>query len=1021
VTTRRQATAPAKKAAARKTTGTATARTGAAKAAATEPATSAPPSKKKTSAKKVAAKEATARKVAAKKTASAPAAAKRAAPARKAAAKTSRPRKAAAGTSTATTPAETPPSPQTSDATPTAGSSSLARYWAKRDFSKTPEPREGRGDTAPGELAFVIQKHAATRLHYDFRLEWQGVMLSWAVPKGPSYDPKVKRMAVQTEDHPISYNRFEGTIPKGQYGAGTVIVWDRGTWEPLADPARGLVDGKLVFRLHGEKMHGAWELIRIRKPGEERQDPWLLFKKHDEHERPSAEYDVVTALPDSVLRGPPSGAKDVAGPTQRGASASASASASRPGSDSGTEAEPAHRPRRGARADATTGDSAGDGPTGARPAPLPATLAPQLATLVTAAPARGDWIYEIKFDGYRVMTRIEHGVPHCITRGGHDWSDRMPHLVRDLAALGLDSAWLDGEIVVLGEHGLPDFNALQNAFDGRRTGRIQYFLFDLPYLDGHDLRAVPLRERRALLKALLDAKGGGALRYSEDFPGDAASVLGSADRLGLEGVMAKRADAPYASGRSEAWLKLKCRRRQEFVIGGYTDRGLDENAAEIGSLLLGVYDDDGHLVPAGNVGTGWDGKTAAALKQALLPLARATTPFHGPSKRGRWSTRAAGSERWVAPERVAEVSFADWTPDGHVRHAVFVALREEKPAREIRRERAAAPPGGAAAAPAGALAAEPARAAARTGSRTGTGTGARTGAGVKVTHPERVIDASTGTTKLDLVRYYESVADFMLPHLVGRPCSLVRGPSGIGGELFFQKHAEKLRIPELRDLDAALWPGHEPLLEVPTARALAGAAQMNVIEFHTWNAKVKAIDRPDRVIFDIDPGEGVAWKQVQEAAEVLHRFLDELGLEAWLKTSGGKGLHVVVPLTPRDDWDTVKGLSQAVVQHLARVLPQRFVAKSGGSNRVGRIFVDYLRNGHGATTAAAYSARARPGLGVSMPVPWDALGGLKSGAHWTIATAREHLSFQTDDPWAGYWKKRQTLRRAIDRLGLAGS
>ena len=828
----------------------------------------------------------------------------------------------------------------------------LARYWAKRNFGVTSEPRGEAADARQRgkALSFVIQKHHASRLHYDFRLELDGVLLSWAVPKGPSYDPSDKRMAIHVEDHPLSYGSFEGTIPPKQYGAGTVIVWDNGTWEPKVDPHAGLKEGKLVFALHGHKMAGLWELVRIAKPGD-RQEAWLLFKKKDAYAKPHAEYDVLSALPDSVITKPPKQPED----------------------DDSTA------------------------PAGALKAPMPRKLEPQLATLATAAPGRGEWSWEIKLDGYRLMTRIEHGKPQLITRGGHDWTGKMPRLANAIGALGIDSAWLDGEIVVLGENGLPEFNALQNAFDSRHTADIVYFLFDLPYFEGYDLRKVPLASRRRLLRQFLDdtldPRTSGPLRFSADFDADAASIMHSAARMGLEGAIAKRKDSIYESRRTDTWLKLKVRQRQEFVIAGYTERSSGE--AEIGSLLLGVHDDAGGLVYVGNVGAGWSAAAAAKLLKALKKLAVDSPPFASKAvpERGRWTTREVGIERWVEPTLVAEVEFADWTPDGHIRHAKYLALRTDRATSGIVRERSITPPV-AASAPGGSV------------------------AGVKVSNPERVIDASTGITKLELVRYYESVAEWMLPHLKGRPCSLLRGPSGIEGQLFFQKHSDTLHLPEVKELDPALFPGHAALLEVPTVTALIGAAQMNVIEFHTWNSTVKRIDQPDRLVFDLDPGDGVRWDRVQEAALLTHTMLLELGLESWLKTSGGKGLHVVVPLTPKHDWDTTKDFAKAVVEHLARVIPERFVAKSGPKNRVGKIFVDYLRNSHGATTAAAFSARARPGLGVSMPIAWDDLKALKRSDQWTVRTAREHLSFQTADPWAGYWTKRQTLSAAMKRLGF---
>ena len=642
----------------------------------------------------------------------------------------------------------------------------LARYWSKRNFAVTSEPR---GDVAASgaELAFVVQKHHASRLHYDFRLELGGVMLSWAVPKGPSYDPTDKRMAIHVEDHPLSYNSFEGTIPPKQYGAGTVIVWDNGTWEPTIDPQQGLKDGKLVFALHGHKLFGLWELVRIAKPGD-KQDAWLLFKKRDRHAKPRSEYDVVSALPDSVIAKP---------------------------------------------LKATTTNSAG--PTDAVKAPLPATLAPQLASLASAAPTSGAWSWEIKLDGYRLMARIDDGKARLITRGGHDWSAKMPALVKAVQSLGLKSAWLDGEIVVLGKAGTPEFNALQNAFDRSRTESIDYFLFDLPYFEGHDLRATPLVQRRQLLKQLLDEHPHEHLRFSADFDADAASILESARRMGLEGVIAKRKDAPYESRRTETWLKLKNKLRQEFVVAGYSDRSSGE--AEIGSLLLGVHDDGGQLVYVGNVGTGWDAKTAAKLKTQLKKIEVAASPFGSkPLHQHRWAVRDPAAQHFVKPTLVAEVEFSDWTPDSQIRHAKFLGLRIDKDPKTVKRENAVMPEG-------------PALVTA----------GSSIVGGIKVSHPERVIDASTGITKLELVRYYESVAEWMLPHLKGRPCSLVRGPSGVGGELFFQKHIESLQITGIKELDAALWPGHASLLEVPTKQ---GTDRRGADERH----RVSYVERDDK-------------------------------------------------------------------------------------------------------------------------------------------------------------------------------
>ena len=828
----------------------------------------------------------------------------------------------------------------------------LQHYRDKRDFGKTPEPKGTRAK-AGRQLSFVIQKHDATRLHYDFRLELDGVLLSWAVPKGPSFDPADKRMAVRTEDHPLSYGSFEGTIPAGQYGAGEVIVWDRGTWEPVGDPHAGLRAGKLAFRLAGEKLVGLWELVRMHN-SRDRKEAWLLFKKRDADARAHAEFDVVTAMPDSVLAKP--------------------------------QRSPAAKPAPAQAVDALAQ---------AKKARLPKELAPQLATLAADIPTSGRWVYEIKFDGYRLLTRFDKGVPRLYTRNGHDWTAKMPRLAKELAALKLDSGWLDGEVVALDAEGVPNFNALQNAFDHSDTQALSYFLFDVPFFEGRDLRELPLTARRDLLEKWLAGHAGEHVRFSTAFDADAASLLSSACRMNLEGLIAKRADAPYRSERSTSWLKLKCHQRQEFVVGGFVDRA---NAkAEIGSLLLGVHDEQGRLMPVGGVGTGWDTAAARDLHRRLSRIETAESPFSQalpPAKHSRWSRRVEGAEHWVKPQLVVEVAFGGWTPAGQIRHASYLSVRSDKPATAITRESAVKPSSSARRRRAGPAA----------------------GAAPAISHPERVVDASTGLTKLDLVRYYDSVADWMLPHLKGRPVALLRGPSGIAGTLFFQKHGAKTAIPGIRVLDASLSPGHEPLLEIATREALLGAAQMNVIEFHTWNSRVQHIEKPDRIVFDLDPGEGVTWAQIQEGAVLVRSMLQHLELESWLKTSGGKGLHVVVPIAPRWHVDKVKSLSQAVVVHLAKTIPARFVAKSGPSNRVGKIFVDYLRNGEGATTVAAFSARARPGLGVSMPIAWEQLDSLKSSAEWTIASARDHLSLQKADPWSAYGAAKQSLREALRML-----
>jgi bifunctional non-homologous end joining protein LigD len=793
----------------------------------------------------------------------------------------------------------------------------LAPYKKKRNFSATPEPPEG-GEPGGDALQFVVQKHWASRLHYDLRLEIDGTMKSWAVPKGPSLDPADKRMAVQVEDHPIAYNSFEGQIPPKQYGAGRVILWDRGYWQPVGDPAEGYRAGKLKFTLHGHKLRGQWTLVRMNGRDAERQPPWLLIKERDGLERPAHTFSVVDAMPDSVAA-----LKQIA-------------------------------------------------------APLPAKLAPQLATLVDGPPAdTSGWIWELKFDGYRLMARVEGGVARLYTRNGNDWTARMPLLAQAVASLPLKSGWMDGEVVMPDAAGVPDFQALQNAFDTEATDALLYYVFDMPFANGDDLRDRPLVERRERLGKVVNAAPAACIRFSEAFDATPSDLISSARELGFEGVIGKRKDGAYVSRRSSDWIKLKCGLRQEFVIGGYTDP--QGSRTGFGSLLLGVHDADGTLRYVGNVGTGFSQTLLAQLHDTLQKLRAPKSPFENPKAIGK---RA----HWVKPRLLAEVSFAEWTQDRRIRHAVFKGLRSDKPAQAIRQEK-------------------PAHAGA-----------------VRVSNADRVIDQSTGTTKGDLVRYYATVAPLLMPHLSARPTALVRAPDGVEGEMFFQKHWDLERskgvkgLKGLRELPPSLYPDHPPLLEVGSAEGLESAAQMNTVEFHTWNARKDNIDRPDRITFDLDPGEGVSWEHVLEGATLVRLMLTELGLPAFLKTSGGKGLHIVVPIKRLHGWEAVKGFSRDVVQHLASTLPQRFVAKSGPKNRVGKIFVDYLRNGLGATTASAWTARARPGMGVSVPVAWDELGTLTGGAHWTVPSVGRRLR-TGNGPWQGYGQAAVSLSAAIKALG----
>ncbi|MBC3419549.1 DNA ligase D [Pseudomonas sp. RW3S2] len=818
----------------------------------------------------------------------------------------------------------------------------LQEYHRKRDFNATSEPlgKHAKPRSAHA-LQYCIQKHDASHLHYDLRLELDGTLKSWAIPKGPSLDPKVRRLAVHVEDHPLDYANFEGHIPDGHYGAGDVIVWDRGIWEPEGDPRQAYAKGKLRFRLQGEKLSGVWNLFRTQLAGKKEQ--WMLVKSGDGRARSEAEYSIVEALPDSVL------------------------------------SERSLPPRRPAK---TT--SASPRKHKARAKALPDKLQPQLATLVDSPPS-GDWRYEIKFDGYRILARIDGDDVRLFTRNGHDWSAKMPRQVEALKALGLDAAWLDGEMVVVDDNGVADFQALQNAFDTEHDERITYYLFDLPWLGREDLRELPLKARRDTLSRLLEDNASPVLRYSADFEEPVDSLLDSACRLELEGLIGKRADSPYVGRRSSDWIKLKCKQRQEFVIVGYTDPKGSRHG--FGALLLALHDhDSSELRYAGKVGTGFSAATLDSILARLKPLRTAKAPLPSPL-----TGAEARGVHWLKPHLLAEVAYAQMTREGIVRHAVFHGLRDDKPATAIDLEKAM-----------------PAKRAAQPQPE-----GLDT---LRLTHPDRVVDATIGATKRQVAEYYAQVADWLLPQLKDRPVALVRAPDGLAGELFFQKNAGQLHIPKVLSYSKAQ--AGQAAMVLNRADSLLGAVQMNTLELHTWNATNKDFDKPDRFVLDLDPDPALPWKAMLEATQLTLTLLDELGLKVFLKTSGGKGIHLVVPLTRRAGWDEVKDFSHALVEHMAALFPDRLSAVSGPKNRVGRIFIDYLRNGKGATTVAAYSLRAREGLPVSVPIWREELSQLKGADQWNIGNLHERLA-QVDDPWSEMARTRQSITaRMRKQLGI---
>ncbi|WP_430441351.1 DNA ligase D [Shinella sp.] len=840
----------------------------------------------------------------------------------------------------------------------------LDTYRQKRNFKSTSEPR-GRKARKSGH-SFVIQKHDATRLHYDFRLEMDGVLKSWAVTRGPSLVPSEKRLAVHVEDHPLAYGDFEGTIPKGEYGGGTVIVWDRGTWEPIGDARKAYAKGHMEFTLDGEKLHGRWHLVRMHgKPGEKREN-WLLIKADDEFAAVEGEDDLLDERPESVKTG--RDIEDVAG--------------EEPGwsSKTGRIRKLSRKAKERKQEEATVEAPDPSGIKGARKAKLPGFLPPTLATLATSPPAGERWLHEIKFDGYRLQARIEAGRVKLLTRSGLDWTKKFGKaVVSALAALPVGTALIDGELVVETVAGASDFSALQADLSAGRDDRFTFYLFDLLHLGGYDLTRLPLEARKALLEKLVPGMQG-ILRYSGHFDENGALVLRHACRLSLEGVVSKLRDAPYREGRSKSWIKSKCSARQEFVIGGYAPSTVSRQA--IGSLVLGVYR-NGKLEPVGRVGTGFSAPVAADLFKRLSRMRTDESPF------GRKLTaEEARQARYVRPELVAEVEFSAWTGDGHLRHASFRGLREDKPAKEVVAEM---PKSKTAAAP---KAEKPPR---------------RT---VRLTHPDRVYWPDEGVTKEGLADYYTEVWRYIAPHIVGRPLALLRAPTGIEGQTFFQKHAWKGMTAKIIEVQDPANKDDEPYVAIEDLDGLVSLVQSAALEIHPWGSTLNDWERPDRIIMDLDPGEGVEWQAIIDAAEETRRRLEAAGLEAFVKTSGGKGLHVCAPLKPSARWPAVKAFCKAIADAMAKDSPDKYVSTITKSKRRGKILIDYLRNQRGMTAVAPYSTRARPGAAVSMPLAWEELSADIGPAYFTVKNTPARLQALSADPWADFRKAAVPLQAA---------
>jgi bifunctional non-homologous end joining protein LigD len=805
----------------------------------------------------------------------------------------------------------------------------LADYVRMRDFKKTSEPAGGTVKDAGG--MFVVQKHAATRLHYDFRLEHGGVLMSWAVPQGPSLDPKVKRLAMRTENHPIEYGSFEGVIPKGEYGAGAVIIWDTGKVQWLLDPDEGMAKGELKFVLAGDRLQGEFHMVKIKPREGERGNPWLLFKSKDAFAGPE---DPVARSVTSVVSGRT--IEDV-----------------RSG---------------GARVWSKGGERA---PKAAKP-PKWAFVEPALATRVEKAPPSDAWIHEIKYDGYRIQAAVSGDSVRLYTRTGLDWTGKFQSVADALAALNLKDVLLDGEVAVAQANGKTDFSALQKSLENGVAKGVSYFVFDLLADGPKDLRKTPLSERKQRLEKLL-VKAKAPIRVSPHFDGNGPAVLDAFREQGLEGVVSKKASSTYQSGRSNSWLKVKLVNEQEFVIIGYQP-SLKGRAF---AALMMADREGGKLKYRGNVGTGFNDKTLASLQEKLSKLERTKPALTVPRE-------AAKGAKWVEPELVAQVRFAEFTGEGAIRHGVFLGLRGDKAAKDVQAEQAAP--------------------------------SMRTR--VRLTHPAKVLFPESGVTKAELAAYLDMAADRMGAHLFGRPVSLVRAPDGVGKQTFFQKHAMKGMPKEIKLIDIAESDGKpEEYITLPDATAIVSAAQISALEFHLWGSKNKDLEHPDRLIFDLDPDEDLDFQIVKRAAFDIKALLESADLTSFAMITGGKGIHIVLNVKPKLEWDEFKQFAGDVAEQIAALDPKRFVANMSKAKRKGRIFIDYLRNGRGATAIAPYSPRARGTAPIAVPVSWDELKTIPAASVFKLKDMQARLS--EPDPWVDYAKSAVSITKATRaKLGI---
>jgi len=872
----------------------------------------------------------------------------------------------------------------------------LSTYRKKRDFEKTREP-SGEASVAPAKRRrFVIQKHDATRLHYDLRLEFDGVFKSWAVTRGPSLDPHDKRLAVEVENHPLDYGDFEGTIPKGQYGGGTVMLWDRGYWEG-DDPDKGFKKGDLKFTLDGGKLHGSWVLVRMRhdRNGGKRTN-WLLIKHRDEFAR-EGEDNTILEEDKSVASGRTM--EQIAAGKGRAPKPFMLAKAGRGKADAVWDSN------RGEAAEARASTKAVSAAKAKKVSGMPDFVAPELCTAVERPPSGAGWGHEIKFDGYRVQLRIEGGEATLKTRKGLDWTDKFASVAKEAGAL--PDAMIDGEIVALDHEGHPNFSSLQAAIADGKTEKLIFFAFDLLFADGMDLRRLPLRERKARLEALLEARKAKAkcIRYVEHFEVDGDAMMQSVREMSLEGIISKKLDSAYHSGRTESWTKAKARAGQEVVIGGWKT-----TSGKFRSLMAGVYRGD-HLVFVGVVGTGFGQDTVKRIMPTLKANASDKNPFGGAN-----APRKARDVHWLKPELVAEIEFAGWTADGNIRQAAFKGLRQDKSPREVKAEM---PKMTSIAQPVATKA--PAQRGRPGASHRSEGNGKSAEVmGVVISKPDKELwpdgGDGEGVTKLDLARYFETVGGWIIDYIKGRPCSIIRAPDGIKGEQFFQRHAMQ-GTPKFLEL-ANVSGDRKPYLQIDRIEGLAAVAQIGGLELHPWNCAPSAYDTPGRLVFDLDPAPDVDFSDVVAAAKEMRQRLSDVGMESFCKTTGGKGLHVVVPLLhgARDkvSWPEAKGFAQAVCQWMANDAPDQYLLNMSKKLRKGKIFLDYLRNDRMSTAVSVLSPRARDGATVSMPLTWAQLKADLDPKRYTMRSVPALLA--TTKAWQGYEDAASSIKAALKKL-----